>query len=187
MNGWRRSRRQPCSAKWADGSPMAWCLRRMYLLRIWISCSGAIFDFGCLCVCSRFLPPSLGCSLFRVYSTLVSFPVYMFDSEVREKIATRRVNLKPRFQDYDSLRHFYIPKNRCVSLVLGREKLSCSNIHVRARSPLQVYECTTKRVFGDGPTGAGAALQSLRRAEREGQRELCQVYGGYQCVGGVMM
>lgn len=32
--------------------------------------------------------------------------------DVAYRIATRRVNLKPRFQDYDTLRHYTVPKNR---------------------------------------------------------------------------
>ena len=32
-------------------------------------------------------------------------------------MVTRRVNLKPRFQDYDPLRHNTVPKNRFVGVL----------------------------------------------------------------------
>jgi len=38
-------------------------------------------------------------------------------SDVQAKVATRRVNLKPRFQDYDPLRHNTVPKNRFVGVL----------------------------------------------------------------------
>lgn len=36
---------------------------------------------------------------------------------MKEKVAARRVNLKPRFQDFDPLRHNTVPRNRFVGVL----------------------------------------------------------------------
>ncbi len=63
-----------------------------------------------LCFLSSNFPSRYAAHVSRqLLSCLNCYPVCR---DVAYRIATRRVNLKPRFQDYDTLRHYTVPKNR---------------------------------------------------------------------------